>query len=197
MSRPVNPQRRIQVLDSAITFLAEQGLSGLSLRRLASALGVSTNVISYQFGSKEGLIEAALERARSATTAMLSVARYEVPAASATQAIRRTWEWWRVRPERFAYPRLTVEAMLAQDRESPEQQRRPELMSFWIDYFAAWFQHDGYDTEQAEELSTLANAVLTGLAMDVIGTGDVERVDRSLQRFTELLEPMLAERGVS
>jgi AcrR family transcriptional regulator len=189
MARPVNPQRREEVLEGAVAFLAEHGLSGLSMRKLASALGVSTNVISYQFGSKEGLVEAALERARSASTEMLAALRAEQPGITVADAVRQTWAWWRERPARFAYPRLNMEAMMTSDPEDLEQSRRPDLIAFWIAYFVAWFLAAGRARDEAEQLSTLLTAAMTGLVMDTICTGNIERVDRSLERLVSLIEP--------
>ena len=189
VSRPVDPLRKEQVLEGAIVFLAERGLSGLSLRKLASYLGVSTNVISYQFGSKEGLLDAALNRARSASTEMLMSIRRENPDVTVADAVRRTWAWWRERPERFAYPRLNMEAMMTSDPTVLEQSRRPELIDFWIDYFIDWFVGEGHGRDDAEALSTLLSASLSGLVMDTLCTGNVDRVDRSLEHLARLIEP--------
>ncbi|WP_340536957.1 TetR/AcrR family transcriptional regulator [Nocardioides sp. GXZ039] len=189
MPRPVDPLRREQVLEGAIIFLAEHGLAGLSLRRLAAHLGVSTNVISYQFGSKEGLVDAALARARSASTEMLMATRTEDPDVTVADAVRRTWAWWRAAPERFAYPRLNVEAMMTSDASAFEQGRRPELVNFWIDFFIDWFVSEGRSRAHAEELSTLLSATLSGLMIDTLCTGSIDRVDRSLERLALMIEP--------
>jgi hypothetical protein len=69
------------------------------------------------------------------------------------------------------------------------QSRRPDLIDFWIEYFVDWFVAEGRARDEAEELSTLLTATMTGLVMDTICTGNVERVDRSLERFVSLLEP--------
>lgn len=189
MARPVNPRRKEEVLEGAVVFLAGHGLSGLSMRKLALSLGVSTNVISYQFGSKEGLVDAALARARAASTEMLGALRAEDPGLTVADAVRRVWAWWRERPERFAYPRLNMEAMMTSDPADLEQSRRPDLIEFWISYFVEWFTAEGRTREQAEELSSLLSAVLTGLVVDLICTGDVERVDRCVERFASMIEP--------
>jgi AcrR family transcriptional regulator len=199
MARPVNPRRKEELLEGAVAFLAEHGLSGLSMRKLAQSLGVSTNVISYQFGSKEGLVDAALARARSASTEMLEALRAENPEITVADAVRRVWGWWRERPERFAYPRLNMEAMMTSDPADLEQSRRSDLIQFWVSYFVEWFMAEGRIREEAEELSSLLSAVLTGLVVDLICTGDVERVDRCVERFVATIEPesALAQRSPS
>ena len=49
---------RDQLIDAAARILAEDGLGGLSTRRLASALGVSTMVVYTRFGSMPELMDA-------------------------------------------------------------------------------------------------------------------------------------------
>lgn len=194
MARPVNPERKDEVLEGVVAFIAECGLPGFSMRKLADALGVSTSVLSYQFGSKEGVVEAALVRARAASTEMLEHLRADEPGITVAEATRRVWAWWSERPERFAYPRLNMEAMMTSDPASLEQSRRPDLISFWIDYFIDWFVAEGRSRAEAEELSTLLSATLTGLVVDLICTGDTARVDRAVERFTRSIEPG-ADRG--
>ena len=46
---------RQQLLDAAIDYTAEHGISDLSLRSLAAALGTSHRMLIFHFGSKEGL----------------------------------------------------------------------------------------------------------------------------------------------
>ncbi|WP_439471580.1 TetR/AcrR family transcriptional regulator [Brevundimonas sp.] len=52
-----------QVVDAAITHAASHGLSSLTLRELAQAIGRSTTVIVNLFGAKAGLIQAVGEEA--------------------------------------------------------------------------------------------------------------------------------------
>ncbi len=49
---------RAAVLVAASEILAREGIAGLTMRRLASALGCTTTVLYTMFGSKQGLIDA-------------------------------------------------------------------------------------------------------------------------------------------
>lgn len=187
MARPIDPKRKEEVLERAVFFLAEHGLAGLNLRKLAADLGVSTNVISYQFGSKEGLIQAALDRARAANSETLATLRAENPDITTADTLRGIWKWWRERPERFAYPRLSIEAMMAADDLSGG--KRLEVGEFWNEYATGWLVKEGRSPAEAEELASAMNGLLTGLVIDMISTGDLERIDRTLERFASLIEP--------
>lgn len=189
MVRPVDPSRRSEILEQAIAFLAENGLTGLTMRKLASALGISTTVISYQFGSRDGLIDAALTRARASSVEMLTSLRADDPGISVADAVRQVWAWWRAEPERFAYPRLNMEAMMTEEPQGFGRAKRSELVSFWVDHFVGWFMSEGRTQPEAEELSSLLAAALSGLVIDLICTGDTERVDRTMDRLALLIEP--------
>ena len=54
---------RERLLDAAAELFGRQGFARTSLRDLASAAGVTPAMVSYYFGSKEGLYSALLERA--------------------------------------------------------------------------------------------------------------------------------------
>ncbi|MBC3192372.1 TetR/AcrR family transcriptional regulator [Pseudonocardia sp. C8] len=181
MGRPAHPDRADEVLDCAVAFLAEHGLAGLSMRKLAAYLGVSTNTISYQFGSKDGLIDAALSRARASTLDMLTELRDEHPALTVAEALRALWSWWREKPERFAFPRLNMEAMLTADTAAISETRRRDLQAYWTDYFATWLVSEGRDRHEAELMASLMLAALTGLIVDFLSTGDAERIDATVE----------------
>ena len=53
---------RDRVMRAAIELIAEEGLSGATGQRIAARSGVSWGGIQHQFGGKEGVLEAVLER---------------------------------------------------------------------------------------------------------------------------------------
>jgi len=54
--------RREELLDAACEYVAEHGITDLSLRPLAAALHTSDRMLLYYFASRNGLISAILER---------------------------------------------------------------------------------------------------------------------------------------
>ena len=61
--RPDDPSTRDALMDAALSQLATKGvLAGLNLREVADAVGVTPANIYYHFGSREGLLRAALAR---------------------------------------------------------------------------------------------------------------------------------------
>ena len=55
--------RREALLDIAIRMVAERGLDDTSFRALAGEAGTSTTVFTYEFGSRDEMLAAALDRA--------------------------------------------------------------------------------------------------------------------------------------
>lgn len=53
---------RQQWIDAALQLIAQQGLSGVNIANMAAALRVTTGSFYWHFGSREELIEAALDR---------------------------------------------------------------------------------------------------------------------------------------
>ena len=56
-------ERREELLDIAIKVVAERGLEATSFRALAEEAGTSTTVFTYEFGSRDELLAAILNRA--------------------------------------------------------------------------------------------------------------------------------------
>src|SRR3954452_7868738 len=64
-------QRREELLELAYAYVRSHGLTELSLRPLAAAIGSSPRVLLFLFGSKDGLVRALLDRARADEVALL------------------------------------------------------------------------------------------------------------------------------
>lgn len=183
MGRPPDPDRRRVVLDLAMAYLAEHGLANLTLRRLASEMNVSTNTLSYQFGSKEALVAAALDRARDVTLTFLDSARRVDP--DLKRCMNKVWTWWLSDRRNLVSTRLNMEAMMSAEADV-EPERRPDLLGFWIEYFAGWIGDEmGVSRSVAVSKSTLLNAVMSGVVVDLLSTGDEDRIGRALQDFLD------------
>jgi AcrR family transcriptional regulator len=57
------PPRGVHILDAAVRLIANEGLSGLSIRAVANEAGVSLAQVQYYFRTKDDLVAAAFEHA--------------------------------------------------------------------------------------------------------------------------------------
>jgi AcrR family transcriptional regulator len=184
MARPPDPRRRARTLTAVTDYVLEHGLAGLSLRPLAEALGTSTRMLLYDFGSKEALILAVLAEARRRESALLAeaAASREI---SRADLIRAVWGWASA-PERSRFMRLFFEVYVQSVSGSPEYSEQARAMvTDWLTQFARVFSAGAPGADPAE--ATLLIAVLRGLLLDQLSTGDTARTTRALEHFVRLL----------
>jgi AcrR family transcriptional regulator len=169
MARPLDPTRRAELLDAAIDYAVEHGLSDLTLRPLADALGVMPNTLVHHFGSKEELLSEILNGVRDRLRGMRAQMRSE----PGGDPLTGVWEWT-ASPERLPFFRFFFEAYgLAL--------RRPESFEpFLTRVVSDWLPSDDARREQA----TLELALLRGLLLDLLTTGERDRVESALARFS-------------
>lgn len=173
--------RRDELLERAYRYALEHGVADLSLRPLAAAVGSSPRVLLFLFGSKAGLLQALLARARRDELELLDRAR----AAGAGQGnlagvVSELWDWLAAEEHR-ALLKLWVEGYARSliDPDGPWAGFARATVSDWLDLLA---ESTGDVAER-----TLLLAVLRGGLLDLLATGDVHRVDAAVNRQLELL----------
>src|ERR1700722_1074184 len=172
MARPTDPARRRQLLDAAIDYAVEHGLADLTLRPLADALGVMPNTLVHHFGSKEELLSAILNGVRDRLREM----RAEMQSSPDGDPLQGVWEWT-ASSERLPFFRSFFEAYGI-------ALRQPES----FEPFLARVVADGLPPESGapREHATLELALMRGLLLDLLTTGERERVEGALARFSAL-----------
>jgi AcrR family transcriptional regulator len=167
MARPVDPRRRAAVLAKAADYVLEHGLAGLSLRPLAKALRTSPRMLLYDFGTKERLVHEILAEIRRREQSLLE---------AEVRTLDDVWRWIAA-PEREPFLRLFFEIYVgALGSEEAEP-----LVRDWLD-----FLRTSWRPPVDEATATLMVAVVRGLLLDRLATGDLARTDAALRRFAEL-----------
>jgi AcrR family transcriptional regulator len=171
LGRPVEPERRARLLEAAIDYAIANGLADLTLRPLAKALGVLPNTLVHHFGSKEDLLSEILNGVRDRLRAM----RTQLRADPERVPLQGVWEWT-ADPERDAFFRSFFEAYgIALEHPQRFQAFLARVVTDWL-------------PEADAELATLELAVVRGLLLDLLTTGERERVDRALALFAGLVD---------
>ena len=174
MARPPDPKRRQELLDGAVDYVVANGVSDLSLRPLAAALGTQAPVLLHHFGSKEHLVVEILGGVRDRLRSLGRTAEAENP----RSGLGAVWMWVSD-PNQGQLMRLFFEAYgLAL--------RHPDRYSDFIDHaIPDWLDEP---LAAVDEISaTLAIATVTGLVLDLLTTGDRLRVEAAMERFLLLL----------
>jgi AcrR family transcriptional regulator len=186
MARPVDPDRRGKTLAAVTDYVLDHGLAGLSLRPLAAALGTSTRMLLYDFASKADLILEVLAEVRHRETSLLAE-HLNMTAATGPDLVRTVWAWISAE-ERAPFLRLFFEVYVdAMTHPDVYNERHRAMVTEWLDQLGAAFgssRAGKADTTTA----TLAIAVVRGLLLDRLNTGDDQRTDQALERFALLLE---------
>jgi AcrR family transcriptional regulator len=178
--------RRDELLERAYQYVLEHGLADMSLRPLAAAIGSSPRVLLFLFGSKDGLVRAILNRARSEELAFLASAGQ--PPADLPGLVQATWRWLAGEQHRRLLT-LWVEAYgrsLA-DPAGPWSDFARQTVADWLALLAAARPAAEQPPAGAAADVTLALAVLRGALLDLLATGDTARVSAAITRYLDCL----------
>ncbi|MEV4347947.1 TetR/AcrR family transcriptional regulator [Actinoplanes sp. NPDC049596] len=171
--------RREELLERAYAYVCAHGLAELSLRPLAGAIGSSPRVLLFLFGSKDGLIRALLARARADELTLLAT---ELPDGLEHTALL-LWEWLAA-DERRPLLRLWVEAygrsLVAPD--GPWAGFAARTVTDWLAVLAAAQPAGVRETGEGAAQRTAVLAVLRGALLDLLATGDRERITAATRR---------------
>lgn len=173
--------REVELVEAAYSYVLAHGLSDLSLRPLASAIGSSPRVLLFLFGSKDGLVRRLLARARQDELAwleqyaggVLDLSALDLPA-----RVRHVWDWLSA-PEHDRLLRLWVEAYGRSlvDPAGPWGEFARATVTDWLELLG-----------RTEPGATLALAALRGALLDLLATGDRSRTGAAIDRLADHLD---------
>ena len=167
------------LLDAAYGYVLEHGLADLSLRPLAAAIGSSPRVLLFLFGSKDGLVRALLRRARADELEVLERVRGAGGADGLSAAAEAIWTWLAAAEHR-ALLTLWLEGY-ARSLFDPDGAWAGFATATVHDWLAVLEDAAGADDGDATD-RTLLLAVLRGALLDLLATGDVDRVSGAVHR---------------
>ena len=176
--------RREELLERAYGYALEHGVADMSLRPLAAAVGSSPRVLLFLFGSKAGLVQALLARARRDELALLDRARAAGAAGRDLVGIAAELWTWLSAVEHRGLLKLWVEGYsrsLIDADEGPWAGFARATVADWLELLG---EVPGDGPER-----TLILAVLRGALLDLLATGELERVSAAVERQLELLRP--------
>jgi AcrR family transcriptional regulator len=170
---------RDDLLARVLDDVAVHGIGDRSLRQLAESVGTSHRMLHYHFGSREGLVAAIVDEVESRQRSSLADAVASGPAGLPPEDVILGL-WRQVSSEELRpFVRLFFEALSVVGRDPDDH-----LTASWID--------------QADDLAALLGrpvdavdlrhgvAVVRGLLVDVVATGDTGPATEALLRYLEL-----------
>ena len=158
--------RREELLEATAKYILENGVSDLSLRPLARAIGTKARLLIYHFGSREKLIESAL-------TVILR--RIQDDFRTMHASVLDFWHW-ALGPRNQPYLRLIFEV----HGLAP---RNPRMYGGYAREAIESWRTIMIRRRYKEPVATAMIAVFDGLLMDFLATGDRKRTTRALRLF--------------
>lgn len=186
MARTVDWQRREDLLESAVDHVVASGLSDLSMRAIARAVGVDASLLTHHFGGKRQLLTQVMNRVRDRLRALA-----DSPGAAATtptpeQMLDRVWSW-AVDPAHHALYVLFFEVYGAALRTPQDYAPFLEtVVSDWLVPLARTYRGEGFPAGEASARATLMIAIVRGLLLDLLATGDRDRVNAAMGQARSL-----------
>ena len=172
-------QARERLLSAAVRHALEHGIADLSLRQIAAAIGTSHRMLIYHFGSREGLLVAVTQAVEEQQKAAFGQA--EMTPEGALRSWQRLSD-----PQMWPQERLFFELYAYALRGRPGTEGfLDEIVESWVTLIAAALVQAGADERTARADARLSVAVVRGLLLDLVATGDRAGVTEAYERFLE------------
>lgn len=189
MARTPDLERRQELLDRIVIYLAENGLAQATLRPMAATLDVSINRLVHHFGSKEELLTSALARAIDKQIAVQRGWLTRSPRLTQVELYRKWWRWMNASSVNLALVRLNYEAAALDTKVTGlAGDVRANQIGVWRHDVERRLQSEGVPQERVVAEASLAKATFTGLVMDLFATGDRKRLTMAMNDFLERFE---------
>jgi AcrR family transcriptional regulator len=178
--QPSDP--KTELLEAAVDFFATEGMSDVSLRDTAAALGTSHRMLIYHFGSKEGLLVAVvneIERRQREELRALEADTGMPP----DEQLRATW---RALSDPAMWPRERLFFELygqALQGRAHTTQFLDGIVDDWLDPITEAGMRRGYSERDARANARLGLAVVRGLLLDLLATGDHKGCTDAMEAF--------------
>jgi AcrR family transcriptional regulator len=173
------PQARDRLLAAAVDQARRDGIADLSLRELAAAIGTSHRMLIYHFGSRSGLLVAVAQAVEEAERAAV------FDSDGSADGARHFWD-------RISDPALWPQERLFFELYAHALLGRPgteafldDIVESWVAPIAAAMVDAGAEPKNARADARLGVAVVRGLLLDLLATGDREGVTAAFDRYLD------------
>jgi AcrR family transcriptional regulator len=179
--------RQDELLELAYQYVLAHGLTDMSLRPLARAIGSSPRVLLFLYGSKDALIRALLDRARADELAAIDAFR-EVEGVGLADSARQVWDWLSA-PDHRLLLGLWVEAYARSltDPAGPWGGFAAQTVQDWLGLLASRQPPARRDSPAGAAERTAVLSVLRGAMLDVLATRNLARTTESVMFLLEAL----------
>jgi AcrR family transcriptional regulator len=183
--------RRDELLDAAADYVLRHGLSSLSIRPLASDLGLSHRTLLYYVESKDRLLVGVLERVRARDTARIREYLTGSPVRSPIELLRAAWHAFSA-PDRTPYIRFFHEVLALGLQGPPYSAWVDQVIDGRTSVIAAALAAIGVPATRTQATATLITAAVRGLQLHLLVTGDRTASDAAFEELLSALSVRLS-----
>ncbi|CAB4967533.1 unannotated protein [freshwater metagenome] len=173
--------RRPELLAAATEYVLDHGVADLTLRPLASGIGVTIATVIRHFGSKDQLVEAVV---RGIHAQLLTDLHSDAALAGGDpeRVLRTLWSRW-LEPRRAREFALLFE-IYALALRAPHDHAwfLATVVTDWLQPLKEALRGLGHSQPDADVLATAILALLRGLHLDLAATKDADRVTAAFDR---------------
>jgi AcrR family transcriptional regulator len=186
MARPSDPSIRADLRDRAIDYVLANGLTGLSLRPMAEALGTSARMLVYHFGTREGLMQAVLEGMREREGERIE-RWFRTGKHPRTLGEFFRWYWKRLSSPAARPVALLIFELYALALRDPKAY--PGVLEQPVVYWQRLLARAGVAPGAGgEATATLLLAATRGFLLDLLATGERARVERAVEELARSVD---------
>jgi AcrR family transcriptional regulator len=180
--------RQDELLELAYQYVLANGLADMSLRPLAKAIGSSPRVLLFLYGSKDALIRALLDRARSDELAAIDAFKEVESGAGLADSARQVWDWLSA-PDHRLLLGLWVEAYARSlvDPAGPWAGFAAQTVQDWLGLLASRQPPARRDSAAGAAERTAVLGLLRGAMLDLLATGDLARTTEAVGLLLEAI----------
>ena len=186
---PTKGRIRQQLLQSVIEHLEAEGLGAASLRQIAAAVGTSHRMLVYHFGSKEALLVEVVRALEDQQKQFLAALVADASLAPIDQ-MHRMWRQL-IDPSLWPHTRLFFEVYGQALRGGRGSELfLKDVVRSWIGPLSELGRRHGIPEKEVESFARLALAVTRGLLLDLLTSGDRDRIEATMDHFLRHYLPL-------
>jgi AcrR family transcriptional regulator len=172
---------RDRLLRNCLAYCLRHGVANLSLRPLAAAVGTSARMLLHYFGSKEALIAEVMGQLQTGLQDAFKELLTGGPGKRRSNPLPKFWEVLSRKQNQPSLRLLFEIQMLA--LQNPRRYRRylKRTSVTWRELIERALPAKQKNLANA----TLHNAVIDGLLLELLSTGDLRRTSRALMLFSD------------
>ena len=190
MSRPIDEERPGELRAAILQYLIEHGITDLSLRPLATAVGSSPRALLYHFESKEKMLMSVFVDMREQQRLQFAQIRAETFADACGQM-------WKAlsSPSMEPQVRLFFELYgIALRQPVLYKEFLGSAVDDWLEFTVKQLREDGYQRRDAILVATTILAGFRGFLLDLCATQDRPRVNRAVAAWLQTLDTIVPKK---